>query len=172
VGKKLAEDPHGQAWALFLASHAKLVDWVEAELARNGLPPLTWYDLLWELEKAENGRLRMSELAQAVVLSRSNLTRLADRLVEAGLIVREAVPGDRRGAYCVLTPEGRETRRRVWPVYRDAIERLFSRHLSEREAALLNEVFGRLLRGGEGAPGRDADAPQSRTRRNKAKNAA
>jgi DNA-binding MarR family transcriptional regulator len=122
-----------RAWAALLTAHATLVERVEARLAAAELPPLAWYDVLWELEQAESGRLRMHELAARVVLSRSNLTRLADRLENAGLIAREACPDDRRGAFCVLTRSGRDTRRKMWPVYARAIDELFNRHTSAVE---------------------------------------
>ncbi len=144
--ERLESDPKGHAWALLLAAHAALVERVEAALAQAGLPPLEWYDVLWELEKADAGRLRMHDLARRVVLSRSNLTRLADRLVSEKLIVREACPEDRRGAYCAITAGGRELRKRMWPVYRAAVDALFSRHVSEREAGAMGDALERVLR--------------------------
>lgn len=145
MGKRSNDETRGHAWAMLLTAHARLVERIEREFAEAGLPSLMWYDVLWELEKAPGRRLRMRELAAAVVLSRSNLTRLADRLADAGLLTREAVPDDRRGAYCVLTDAGRALRRRMWPVYRNAIDRLFASHVSEGEAAILSEVFERLV---------------------------
>jgi DNA-binding MarR family transcriptional regulator len=133
------------AWARFLYTHATLIDQIEAELAAEDLPPLSWYDVLWSLEKAESGRLRMHELAHAVVLSRSNLTRLIDRLEAAGLTKRERCDDDRRGAYAAITPEGQEMRKKMWPVYRKQIERLFAAHFTTKEAELLNALLGRLL---------------------------
>src|SRR5258706_3348056 len=85
------------AWALLLSAHATLIDGIEAALAGAKLPSLAWYDVLWELEKAESGKLRMHELARRIVLSRSNLTRLADRLEHAGLIRRVDAARDPRG---------------------------------------------------------------------------
>src|SRR5262245_18253456 len=109
-------DPKEHAWALLLAAHATLVEKIEAALAEAGLPPLAWYDVLWELEKAEVGKLRMHELARRIVLSRSNLTRLADRLESAGLIAREDTPSDRRGYHCAITRAGLAMRKKMWPV--------------------------------------------------------
>ena len=74
------------------------------------LPPLGWYDVLWGLERTPERRLRMSELADQVVLSRSNLTRLVDWLEEEGLVARERSAEDSRGAYAVLTDKGQEMR--------------------------------------------------------------
>ncbi len=68
------KDPKSHAWAVLLTAHATLIEKIEIALAEAKLPPLGWYDALWELEKAEGGRLRMHELARRIVLSRSNLT--------------------------------------------------------------------------------------------------
>ena len=93
-------DPRSRAWRLFLVAHAVLLERIESQLRRAGLPPLAWYDVLWELEKATDRKLRMHELATRIVLSRSNLTRLADRLESAKLICREECANDRRGLLC------------------------------------------------------------------------
>ena len=139
-------DPKGRAWAVLLAAQATLVAKIEAALAQAGLPPLAWYDVLWELEKAPEGKLRMHELARRVALSRSNLTRLADRLEGARLIAREDTPHDRRGYHCVITRAGLAMRKRMWPVYRAQIERLFSRHLTVEEARAVGEALARVVK--------------------------
>ena len=136
------QDSARHAWAVFLTAHAVLVDAVEARLAKAGLPPLAWYDLLWALERAGDGRRRMHELADLVVLSRSNLTRLVDRLEKARLVRRVRSEDDRRGAYAEITAEGRKLRRKMWPVYAVAIDELFGTHLAKAEA----ESIGRALR--------------------------
>jgi len=138
-------DPKGHAWAVLLTAHATLVEKIEAALAEAKLPPLGWYDVLWELEKAGGGKLRMHELARRVVLSRSNLTRLADRLERAGLVAREDTPHDRRGYHCVITRAGLAMRKKMWPVYRVEIERLFSRHLTVEEARTVGDVLARAV---------------------------
>ena len=139
-------DPKGHAWAVLLTAHATLVERIEAVLAAAGLPPLSWYDVLWELEKAEDGRLRMHELAARIVLSRSNVSRLADRLEGAGLIEREESPDDRRGYYCAITRAGRALRKKMWPAYKAEIERLFSRHVTVEEARVLAEALARVTK--------------------------
>jgi DNA-binding MarR family transcriptional regulator len=130
---------------LFLTAHAVLVERIEARLAEAGLPPLSWYDVLWALERAEDRRLRMSELADMTVLSRSNLTRLVDRLESAGLVARERAEEDRRGAFAVVTSEGRAMRRKMWPVYSTAIKELFEDHIDSREAAQMGDTLRRIL---------------------------
>jgi DNA-binding MarR family transcriptional regulator len=144
LGKSL-ETPVGSVWPLFLGAHAVLVDAIERRLAAAGHPPLAWYDVLWALERAAGERLRMSELADKVVLTRSNLTRLADRLEDAGLLRRERSDEDRRGAFAVLTTQGRATRRAMWPVYQAGIRELFESGLSHQEAAVMAGVLRRAL---------------------------
>lgn len=68
------------AWPALLTTRALMVEAVEKRLADAGLPELSWYDVLWALEQAPSGRLRMHELASATVITRSNMTRLVDRL--------------------------------------------------------------------------------------------
>ncbi|MGE5171166.1 MAG: MarR family winged helix-turn-helix transcriptional regulator [Rudaea sp.] len=132
------------AWAVFLKAHARLTERVETALQRAGLPPLAWYDVLWALETVPEGRLRMNELAERVVVSRSNLSRLADRLEDGGLIRREPCAGDRRGYYCAITDAGRALRGRMWPAYRREIDRLFGRHLGNDEARVIGESLERI----------------------------
>src|SRR5690349_12986000 len=146
----MSSDPKGHAWAVLLAAHATLVERIEAALAEAQLPPLSWYDVLWELEKAEGGKLRMHELARRIVLSRSNLTRLADRLETAKLIEREDTPHDRRGYHCVITRAGLAMRKKMWPVYRAEIERLFSRHVTVEEARVVGEALARTVKAARG----------------------
>jgi DNA-binding MarR family transcriptional regulator len=139
-------DPKSHAWAVLLTAHATLIEKIETALAEAKLPPLAWYDVLWELEKAKGGRLRMHELARRIVLSRSNLTRLADRLEDAKLIERVDTPHDRRGYHCFITRAGLAMRKKMWPVYKAEIERLFSRHITVEEARTIGDALARAVR--------------------------
>ena len=132
-------------WALFLTVHSVLVGKMESELKTANLPSLEWYDVLWALERAPGHRLRMHELAHLVVLSRSNLTRLVDRLENAKLVEREPSVDDKRGAYCVLKPAGSTLRKKMWPIYEKCIFDLFNEHISEKEDAVLSTSLGRIL---------------------------
>jgi DNA-binding MarR family transcriptional regulator len=127
-------------WKAFINAHDRITRQINADLAERGLPDLTWYDALWALRTGEGGRRRMGELGEAVVLSRTAIVRLVDRLEAAGLARREPVPEDRRGAYVVITPEGRATLRRMWPVYSAGIERLFAAHASKAMGAALDRM--------------------------------
>ena len=135
------------AWPLFLRAHAALTDAIGARLSAAGLPSLLWYDALWALERAPERRLRMGELAEAMVLSRSHLTHLVGQLEKAGLMRRSRSPEDRRGTYAVLTTQGAAMRARMWPVYRTAIDELFIRRLRPTQASAMAAGFQRLLAG-------------------------
>lgn len=133
------------AWRALILAHATVVEKIERALLEAGLPPLGWYDVLLELRAVPDRRLRMHELARAVVLSRSGLTRLVDRLENAGLLRREPDPTDRRGAYATLTDEGADMLRRMWPVYAAGIAEYFGDHVSDEEARALTEALSRVL---------------------------
>ncbi len=138
-------DPRQRAWARFVTAQAMLLEHIEAAFSEADLPPLAWYDVLWILENAEHGRLRMADLARKAVVSRSNVTRLTDRMEKAGLVARSDCPIDGRGTVCELTAKGRALRAKMWPVYRKQIDTLFSKHLDSREADLISTAFGRII---------------------------
>lgn len=152
------------SWPLFLTAHAVLVCAVEARLKAAGLPPLEWYDVLWALERAPDLRLRMHALAEQLLLTRFNVTRLVDRLDKAGLVARQKMREDRRGAYAVLTDKGRALRRRMWPAYRTGIVDLFDRHLSAAEHAALQRMLRNVLETNRAAVPAGADLRPARRR--------
>jgi DNA-binding MarR family transcriptional regulator len=133
------------AWRAFITAYALVMERIERELAEAGLPPLGWYDVLLELSVAPERRLRMHELARAVVLSRSGLTRLVDRLEQAGLLRREPDPADRRGSFAILTDEGAAMRERMWPIYARGIAEHFGKHLNDEEVDVLTGALKRVL---------------------------
>jgi DNA-binding MarR family transcriptional regulator len=137
-------DERPSAWPALLTAHALMERAIESRLASAGLPDLACYDALWVLEQAPGTRLRMHELASRMVITRSSITRLIDRLEAAGLVQRERAGDDRRGAFAVLTAAGRDLRRRMWGVYRPAIHDLFDRHLSEAESTALRACLSRI----------------------------
>jgi DNA-binding MarR family transcriptional regulator len=134
-----------QAWRLFITLHATLITKVDKQMIEAGKIPLHWYDVLIELYEAPEHRLRMHELAEKVVLSRSGLTRLVDRLAEAGYLMRETDPNDRRGYYCLLTEGGITALRDAWTIYSAGIQAEFADYLDADEAELLVKIFTRML---------------------------
>ena len=138
-------DPRQRAWARFVTAQALLLERIEAALAAAELPPLAWYDVLWNLETAEHGRLRMADLARKAVVSRSNVTRLTDRMEKAGLVARADCPVDGRGTVCELTAKGRALRAKMWLVYKKQIDKLFGKHLEAREADAMSAALERII---------------------------
>jgi DNA-binding MarR family transcriptional regulator len=138
------EDPAVAAWRGLLVAHARLVPAAEADLRAAGQVSLSWYDVLLELNVAPGRRLRMSELGQRAVLSRTRVSRVVGELAAAGLVERQPDTADGRSSFAVLTPAGRDALRRAWPVYREAIRRHLGTSLTARQcrelAALLEQA--------------------------------
>jgi DNA-binding MarR family transcriptional regulator len=139
-------------WQAFLRAHATLTQVLEAELLEAQDLPLSWYDVLVSLNDAGEGRLRMQELAARVMFSRSGLTRLVDRMTEAGLVAREPCPGDRRGTYAVITTAGRQRLRAASGVHLRGVYEHFARHLDDRDVAALHTALGHVLDAEGGIP--------------------
>lgn len=133
-----------KAWVGLMRAQQVLLERVEGELKRAGLPPLGWYDVLLELNRAEAGRLRQFEIGDKVLLSKHNLSRLLDRLEDEGLVKREACREDRRGAHVAITRAGRALLKKMWPVYERAIAEYFARRLSNEEAEQLAGLMRRF----------------------------
>lgn len=137
---------HLDTWRLFITSHTRLINAIDKDLSEAGCIPLNWYDVLIELYEAPEKRLRMSELADKVLLTRSGLTRLVDRLEKAHYLTREIDPDDRRGFYAIITDDGIAAMRSAWRVYSRGIRRFFADHLGDEEVHLLHDLFSRFLR--------------------------
>jgi DNA-binding MarR family transcriptional regulator len=138
-------DPgHLAAWRALLETHAAVTELLARELvAERGLP-LSRYDVLLNLAEAPGGRLRMQELSESVLLSKSGLSRLVDRMEEAGLVRRERCEDDRRGWFTVLTEQGRSALRRAAPIHLRGIQEHFARHLDDEEARVLATALARV----------------------------
>jgi DNA-binding MarR family transcriptional regulator len=135
------------AWRGLLRVHAALVRELDAELDAAHDLPLSSYDVLIYLQAAPGKRLRMAELADSVLLSRSGVTRLVDRLEREGLIVRDTCTSDGRGLYAVLTDEGEAMLARARPTHLAGVRERFLRHFSEDELRQLAEYWERVLPG-------------------------
>ncbi len=139
------------AWRMLLTTHALLLRRTEAMLQAAGMIPFDWHDVLMALHEAPDGRLRPTDLAEAVLLSRAGISRRVDRMTHAGLVRRQRHPADKRSVFLSLTPKGRRTLHDFWPVYRAIIEECFTPALSASEAETLSAAFHRIVRrhGGE-----------------------
>src|SRR5215218_401853 len=129
-----------RAWRLYFESALALLDVLDAELERDSGIPLRWYDVLVHLEETPDG-LRMNELAERILYSKSGFTRVVDRMEEAALVQRVRPENDRRSILVVLTDEGRKTMEQARRHHRHSIERHFSRHLADTDIKALTRAF-------------------------------
>ncbi len=137
-------ETHVTTWATLMRVSQSCLDAVEADLKAAGLPPLLWYDVLLELRRAPDGRLRLNEIGGKILLSKSNVTRVIDRLEAKGLARREHCAEDGRGAFAVITEEGRGLLARMWPAYRASLARRFGARMTDEEAAELAALLAKL----------------------------
>lgn len=133
------------AWARLQRASGVVLARVEARLKAEGFPPLGWYDVLLELNRAEEKMLRPVEIERRMLLAQYNVSRLIDRLVAAGYVEKRKSPEDGRGVVICLLPKGETLLKDMWPSYRDAVEAEFSAHLNDGDAQTLWRVLGRLL---------------------------
>lgn len=133
------------AWRAFLTAHARVLDVLERELReREGLP-LTWYDVLVQLSEADGHRLRMQELADQVLLSKSGLTRLIDRMEREGYVERSPCNDDRRGTWATMTPAGFDRIRRTAPTHLGGVREHFADVIDDDEATHLTAALERIV---------------------------
>jgi DNA-binding MarR family transcriptional regulator len=135
---------HLRAWRALFEAHAAVVGLLDAELRHAENVPLTWYDVLLHLAEAPERALRMGELADAVVISKSGLTKLVDRLEEARLVERRPSRSDRRVIEVALTEEGLTRLRAAWQTHRRGIELRFARHVTAEEARVLERALTKV----------------------------
>jgi len=132
------------AWRSLLRAHSRLIGRLDADLQASQGMSVTDYGVLVELSEGEEGRMRMSELAERLLLSPSGLTRRLDSLVAGGLVERHRCPTDRRGAYAVLTPAGQARLQAVAPDHVDQVRRHFVSRLSRRQLAALADALDKV----------------------------
>ena len=132
------------AWRGMLRAHSELTRTLDAELTREHDLPLSSYEVLLFLNDSEEGRMRMSELADSVLLSRSGLTRLVDRLERQGLLRRERCTSDARGLFAEITDEGRGVFARARKTHLDGVRRLFLDRFSRDELRTLGGFWEKV----------------------------
>ncbi|MEE9597895.1 MAG: MarR family transcriptional regulator [Acidiferrobacterales bacterium] len=131
-------------WVRLLRAQKVLLEEIEGELKNKELPPLTWYDVLFELYQRPDKRLRQFEIGERMLLSKFNLSRLVDRLEKNDLVRRDACPEDQRGAYVVITADGKRMLKKMWPPYAKVLKENFADHFSEQELATLSRLLAKL----------------------------
>ena len=137
-----------RAWSGLLRTHALLTKELDAELERGHGISLSSYEVLLHLMHADEGRMRMSELADSVILSRSGLTRLVDRLEREGLIQRCTCPSDARGFNACLTDAGRERFAAAQQTHLDGVRRRFTSLLDAAQQDVLGDAWERVAPAG------------------------
>jgi DNA-binding MarR family transcriptional regulator len=137
-------EPATRAWIGLMRARETVLGAIERDLKAAGCPPLAWYDVLLELVRAPEGRLRPFEIEKATLLAQYNLSRLLDRLEREGLVTREPCDDDGRGQWAVITDEGRAAQARAWKVYAKSIQKHVGDRLDDKAAATLADLLGRL----------------------------
>jgi DNA-binding MarR family transcriptional regulator len=139
-----APTPHGQAWGALARTHAAVTQRLQEALAQGDHPPLPWYEVLAAVAEAPEQRMRMGDLAEALVITRGGLTKLVDRLVKAGLLERTFCETDRRVSYATLLPAGSALLAEMRPVIVGELELAFSANLSVEQANELRDNLDRV----------------------------
>jgi DNA-binding MarR family transcriptional regulator len=139
-----ALDPHREAWIAIARTHAAVSGRLQEALTGAGLPPLAWFEVLATLDRAPEQRMKMGELAEALVITRGGLTKLVDRLIKAGLLERTFCETDRRVSYATLLPAGAELLEEMRPVVRGELAVAFSATLTADQAEDLRTTMERI----------------------------
>jgi DNA-binding MarR family transcriptional regulator len=147
TGRRVDEETAlaAEVWGALLRVHAALVPAIDREMQAAHRLPLAWYDVLLELNSAPDRRLRMSDLGERVVLSRTRVSRLVDELSAAALVEKVANPDDRRSAYAALTVKGRNIFRQAAPDYLRSIREHFGDALTRVELVTIRDALDRVL---------------------------
>ena len=143
--KNAPSEEEVRAWVRLIRSSQVLLGALESAFKAADLPPLVWYDVLLELERAGEAGLRPFELVEEMLLAQYNLSRLLARMEQAAVLERLDCPDDGRGQVVRITKQGRALRRRMWRVYGPAIARLLGAKLEPTEQQQLAKLLGKLL---------------------------
>ena len=136
-------EQHLDAWRAVVTSHAAVTERVQKAFAASDLPPLSWFELLWAIKRSSDGPPRMSDLAERLTLSRGGITKLVDRLVDAGYVERVTCSDDRRSLSADLTVAGDRMVEEMRAVYQGEVERHLG-SLSSEEADLITGALTRV----------------------------
>ena len=142
------DDERIQLMGLIVRTHRRLTDTLGRELEQSVGIPLVFFDVLIHVGAAPDGRLTMSRLSSDVALTTGGVTRLVDRMVEAGLVERQNCPNDRRSVHVVLTPNGQAVLDQAVAAHIEGIDRHLMAHLEEADRAALTVVLTKVLDAG------------------------
>ena len=133
------------AWIRLMRAQQATLLKIERAFREAGLPPHAWYDVLWELDQAGDEGLRPFVIERQMLIAQSNISRLIDKLEAAAYVERCPCEKDGRGQIVVITTTGRAMRKRMWPVYAEAINKVIGARVSDREAMNLSALLDQLI---------------------------
>jgi DNA-binding MarR family transcriptional regulator len=142
------DDERLHLMGLIVRSHRMLTDRLGRQLEQDVGIPLVFFDVLINVGAAPDGRVTMSRLSNDIALTTGGVTRLVDRMVDAGLVERQACPSDRRSIHVILTPEGRSVLDRAIAAHIEGIDRHVMVHLNDKDRANLATALTKILDGG------------------------
>jgi len=134
-----------QTWIRLARTYNEAMSNIEQALIDNGLPQLGWYDILLELERAQDDGLRQFELEHTLLLKQYGVSRLVERIEREGYLRREPCADDKRGKRLIITDEGKELRRCMWRIYGPRIEESFGQKLTQAQCKDLGVLLGKLV---------------------------
>lgn len=137
-------EPVTRAWIRLNRARDRVLGAIEQDLKAAGCLPLAWYDVLLELSRAPDGRLRPFEIEKVTLVAQYNLSRLLDRLEKEGLVGRAPHEDDARGQWAVITEKGRAAQARTWKTYARSIQKHVGEKLDDKAASALVDLLGRL----------------------------
>jgi DNA-binding MarR family transcriptional regulator len=134
-----------QTWIWLVRAYGAAISDIEQALIDKGLPPLSWYDVLLELERAEDTGMRQFELEQALLLKQYSVSRLVERIGKEGYLRREPCISDGRGKRLMLTGSGKELRQRMWLIYGPKMQEVVGQKLTQNQCTELGGLLEKLV---------------------------
>ncbi len=134
-----------QTWIRLARAYSEAMSGIERALADNDMPPLSWYDILLELERVQGVGIRQFELEHTLLLKQYGVSRLVERIEREGYLRREFCTDDKRGKHLIITDKGKELRRRMWLIYGPKIEEAVGQKLTQKQRKDLSSLLGMLI---------------------------
>lgn len=134
-----------KAWESFIIRQSVVIKSIEKDLEnQKDALPLHWYDVLLVINHSKNKKLRLNEIADKIVTSRSALTRSVEKLAKKGLLTKEKCGDDKRGQFASITESGKQALKKTWVYYRQAIQSHFGYFFNSTEAKNLERLLNKI----------------------------
>ena len=145
IMKNTPSDTVTEAWVSLFTAHTSVFEYAQQQLKKNGCPPLSWYDVLWELDKAGEQGLRPFKLEELILFkTQYSVSRVISRMEKAEYVTKIPHEQDGRGHTVVITPLGKQVRLEMWQTYSEAINTAMGDKLSEQECIALKGLLTKL----------------------------